>query len=153
MRVLCDTNILIRAHEKSRSPARLLLITLLERGHTLLMSAELTAETAKVLRTPKLMARWGLMEEDVYDYIRFLHMVAETVAADPLIRVPLRDPTDAPILQAAVAGDADIVCTRDEDFFAAETVAFCKALAIEVCTGWELAQRLGILGSFPTALN
>ena len=68
MRILLDTNILVRAHEKATGSARSLLRGLLGQKHTLLISPEMIVEVARVLRYPRLHALYGLTEEQVYQY-------------------------------------------------------------------------------------
>jgi len=53
-------------------------------------------------------------------------------------------PTMSPFCKTAIAGAADLICTLDSDFRDAETVAFCAAAGIEICTDGELSRRLAI---------
>jgi len=142
VRVLCDVNILVRAHERSSGPAREVLLAILTGGHSLLVSAELLIELGRVLRYPRLVELYGLTEEQIYDYIQSLMLLSERVVPDRSILVPMRDPEDIVVLQTALSGDADVICTRDSDFFAPETLEFCRSLGIEVCTDVELARSL-----------
>jgi predicted nucleic acid-binding protein len=54
LRVLLDVNVLVRANERASGPARALLLSLIENGHTLLISSEMLIELAAVLRHPRL---------------------------------------------------------------------------------------------------
>ncbi len=54
----------------------------------------------------------------------------------------MRDPKDIAVLQTAVIGEVDIVCTRDSDFFDPETLVFCATAGIEVCTDQELSRKV-----------
>ena len=54
----------------------------------------------------------------------------------------MRDPKDVVVLHTAVAGEADIICTLDSDFYDQATQVFCAAIEIEVCTGVDLMNRL-----------
>ena len=54
----------------------------------------------------------------------------------------MRDPKDIAVLQTAILGNADVICTLDTDFYAADTQAFCAALGVQVCTDAELVSRL-----------
>jgi hypothetical protein len=54
----------------------------------------------------------------------------------------MRDPKDIAVLQTAVIGEVDIVCTRDSDFFDPETLVFCATAGIEVCTDLELSRKV-----------
>ena len=68
--------------------------------------------------------------------------VSHPVVADYTLPVPIRDPKDVVVLQTAVSGDADVICTLDKDFYDAETIAFCAALGINVCDDRELAEQI-----------
>jgi hypothetical protein len=46
------------------------------------------------------------------------------------------------VLQMAVSGEADVICTLDRDFYADDTLSFCVALGIDVCSDVELAGRI-----------
>jgi predicted nucleic acid-binding protein len=54
----------------------------------------------------------------------------------------LRDATDAPILGTALAGRADILCTRDADLFEERVQRFCAAKGIRLLTELEFLQAL-----------
>ena len=54
----------------------------------------------------------------------------------------MRDPTDIVVLQTAIVGEADVLCTLDTDFYDAHTSAFCSMAGIEVCTDRELSARV-----------
>ena len=142
MRILCDVNILVRANEHSDGPVRGLLLTLLAKGHTLLISREMLVELSRVLRYPRLQALFRLSEEQIYDYVQFLQEVSQPVVPDHTLPVPIRDPDDVVVLQTAVSGEADVICTLDKDFYEAETIAFCAALGIDVSDDLELAARI-----------
>lgn len=142
MRVLLDVNILVRADEKSLGPARALLLTLILQEHVLLLCEEMLSDLARILRHPRMHARYLLTEGQVYDYIQFLRQSCEMVVVDRFLAVPMRDPKDVAVLQTAVSGDADVICTLDSDFHDASTRAFCADLGIEVCGDVELMKRL-----------
>lgn len=99
-------------------------------------------ELAAVLRYPRIQVVYGLTEEQVYAYIQSLREVCEVVTVDDLLPAPIRDPKDVAVLQTAVIGEADVICTRDSDFYAAATRTFCATLGIEVCTDLELVTRI-----------
>ncbi len=142
MRVLLDTNILVRANERSQGPAREILKTLIGQGHTLLISGEMLVELAGVLRYPRLQALYSLTEEQIYNYVQFLREVSVPVVVDRQLSVPIRDPKDVVVLQTAVLGEADIICTLDTDFYAPETQTYCSTLGIQICTDSELFDKL-----------
>jgi putative PIN family toxin of toxin-antitoxin system len=145
LKILLDVNILVRANERSAGPARALLQAVIAR-HTLLLSDEMLSELVRVLRYPRLQAIYHLSDEQIFACVQDLRLAGETVFPNHSLRVPMRDPKDVVVLQTAVAGDADILCTLDSDFFDnPETTAFCEVLGIEVCRDRDLLARLRAL--------
>jgi hypothetical protein len=43
------------------------------------------------------------------------------------LALAMRDEKDIVVLQTALAGEADVICTLDTDFYDPETRAFCSA--------------------------
>ena len=74
-------------------------------------------ELARVLRYPRLLKFYGLTEDMVFDYVTFLRRFSEIVTLDPLVIAPIRDVNDIIVMQTAIIGEAEILCTKDEDFF------------------------------------
>ena len=98
-------------------------------------------ELSRALRYPHLQALYGLSDDQIYHYIQFLQEVCELVVVEQTLNVPIRDPKDIAMLQTAVAGKANIICTRDKDFSAPVTLKFCANVGIEICTDLELLRR------------
>jgi putative PIN family toxin of toxin-antitoxin system len=142
VRVLLDVNILVRANEKSHGPARKLLLDLIARKHVVLTSADILIDLARVLRYPRVQALFGLSEEQIYEYVQFLKEACKIVSINPNWNFPIRDASDAPILRTAVAGEADLICTLDADFYTAEVAAFCSTMGITVLDDLALLHRL-----------
>lgn len=57
-------------------------------------------------------------------------------------RAPLRDPDDLMVLQTAERGEADVLCTQDDDFHDQTILAYCAARGIEVCREQALVEKL-----------
>ena len=142
MRILCDVNVLVKAHDRSRGPTRQLLLELRAEGHVLIVGPEMLVEVARVLRYPRLQAIFGMDDSEIYGYVQFLRQTCVVVFPDPMVPVVMRDPNDTVVLQTAISGRADIICTWDRDFFSEETKEFCALLGIEICTERELADRV-----------
>jgi putative PIN family toxin of toxin-antitoxin system len=106
VRLVLDVNILVRANDRTAGLARDLLRELLQQRWTILISAEMLVELARVLRYPRLQARYNLTEADLYDYIQFLRQAVEIVAPDTSLAVPIRDASDIAVVQTAIAGEA-----------------------------------------------
>jgi putative PIN family toxin of toxin-antitoxin system len=142
LRLVLDTNTLIRAHHRIPSLARRLLRTLLERGNRLILSNEIIAEVTKVLRYPRFQQLYGLTDAELLEYAQFLQSISTLVSLDPRYSAPLRDPYDLIVLQTAELGEADILCTHDDDFYDHTILAYCAARGIEVCDEASLLNRL-----------
>lgn len=143
MRVTPDANVLVRAHPRSRSTGRKLIAALIEGDHTLLLSDEIITETIKVLRYPRLQKRFGMTDEELYDYAQFLREVSQTVILTQSYHAPLRDADDLHVLQTAERGGADVLCTSDKDFHDDPAVlGYCAARGIAVFYEDDLLARL-----------
>ncbi len=142
MRIVLDTTVLVRAGASSHGLARDLLLAIITGKHPLILSNEMLHELAKVLRYPRLMALHGLPEKRIYDFVDFLREAAEIVPLNPLFTAPIRDVNDIVVLQTAVIGEADVICTRDRDFFEPPASAFLKKLGIAVMDDIALIERL-----------
>lgn len=142
MKITPDSTILVRAFDDSGGLARQLLFTILDGDHILVLSGEILAETSRVLRYPRMRARHGMSDSRIYDYVMFLHSVATVVRPDPMLIAPIRDPNDIVVIQTAIIGGAEAICTTDEDFFNDPASAFLQSVNILVLTDAELMRRL-----------
>lgn len=110
--------------------------------HRLLLSNGMLYELARVLRYPRLQAFYYLPESLVFDYINFLRSSSEIVTLNPLVPAPIRDVNDIIVMQTAIIGDADILCTTDEDFFAEPAGEYLSQIGIAVLDDISLIRRL-----------
>ncbi len=127
---------------RSSSQARKLLEELLKQNHLLITSNEILVELTRVLRYPRFQSRYGFTESDLLEYVQFLQDISYVVILEPHFRAPLRDPNDLIVLQTAVKGEAEILCTHDADFYEPITLSYCTARGIEICEEVTLLQRL-----------
>lgn len=142
MKITLDSTILVRAFVFAGGFARALLFSILDGNHVLVLSSEILAETSKVLRYPRMQARHGMPEHRIYDYVMLLQSVAIMVRPDPMLIVPIRDPNDIVVLQTAIIGGAEAICTTDEDFFTPPASKFLQSINISVFTDAELMERV-----------
>jgi putative PIN family toxin of toxin-antitoxin system len=141
VKIVLDTTILVRANEHSQGLARELLTTIVQK-HTLLLSNEMLHELAKVLRYPRLRTFYDLSENLVFDYVNSLRQSSEIVTLDPLVTAPIRDVNDIVVMQTAIIGEADILCTKDDDFFEKPANAYLSEMGIVVLDDISLMHRL-----------
>ena len=142
MRILLDNAILVRASGTRRGLARDLLLQIVESQHLLLLSNEMLYELATVLRYPRMLALHGLSEARVYGCIGLLRHVAEIVVLNPLFTAPIRDATDIIVMQTAIVGEADVLCTRDKDFSEKPAGEYLNKIGITVLDDIALMHRL-----------
>jgi putative PIN family toxin of toxin-antitoxin system len=114
MRIVLDTNILVRAHAKARGPARELLQLIVgSPRHLLIVSPFLLQELERVFSYERVRATAKLTSDEIAEYLDYLvaKRVSEIVFPGPAPRVVLSDPDDDPVVHTAVVGSADVLCT------------------------------------------
>jgi putative PIN family toxin of toxin-antitoxin system len=143
MRIVLDANILVRANTRSRGPARELLdIIRSNSAHVLVLSRQILEEVRRTLLYPRLQVQYRLSEQDIEEHVDLLQrasMVVEPILGELVVRA---DPADDPVVYTAVQGRADVLCTRDKDFYVPEVVAFCRQRGIEIMNDVDLLRQL-----------
>ena len=136
IKVVIDTNIVISAILRDRTPEDVLLFVVEESEFEWIASPEIVAEYVNVLKRPKfklpktLMQQWEAMFEQ---YITVID-VQDDVAFP-------RDPKDAPFLACALAAGAAYLVTGDRDFSEAHKVVDTTVLSVRqfktlICDRW-----------------
>lgn len=110
MKVFLDTNVLVAAVTTSGLCAKLLDLVITE--HTLVVSVIVLEELEEVLSKPRLERPARPRSADFIAFLRQYEGVPRPPAPDPL---PVRDPDDAWIVAAALAGGAELLVTGDRD--------------------------------------
>src|SRR5690349_1552163 len=129
MRIVLDTNILVRANAKARGPARELLQTIVgSPDHTLILSPFLLQELERVFSYERIRSLSRLTDAEIADYLCFLRMasVSELVFPGPAPRIVQSDPDDDPIVHTAVTGRADGLCTLNRHFYGSSLRDYCR---------------------------
>ena len=142
MSVVLDTTILVRAGASPHGLARTLLLTLITAKHPIIFSNEMLHELSRVLRYPRVMALHGLPETKIYEFVEFLRETAEIIPLNPVFTAPIRDVNDLIVLQTAVLGEADVICTIDQDFFQPPASVFLHKVGIAVMDDIALIKQL-----------
>ena len=107
VRVVLDTNVLVSALIHEGKP-RKLLSKLLEK-HTVILSQHLMAEFADVVSRDKFVVK----DFQVDRFLSDLVSMSKIVADNPVFKAVLEDPDDDVVLNAAVAGKADLIVSGD----------------------------------------
>lgn len=141
MRIVLDTNVLVRAFVSARGPAAEVLRRA-TRAHRLLLSPYLLDEVERVLAYPRLRMIARFEPADVERFLNLLIEAGEVFHPAVDTGVPVSDPDDTAILQTAAAGRAEVICTLDRHLLQPEVVAWCQHLGIRVERDVELLRRL-----------
>ena len=142
MRIVLDTNVLIRANPKARGPARELLLKIISGNHVLVTSPFLLQELARVLAYPRIEARWRLRPEEIDEYVQILASASEVVAPAAGVPIVLKDADDDPVLYTAVAGKADVLCTLDAYFYEESVRSFAARMGFSIIDDTALLQQI-----------
>jgi len=109
-----------------------LLSHILSGDHILVLSNEILSELARVLRYPRMVASHGRSEAQIYEFTNRLREISAVVPLNPLTFAPIRDEKDIHVMRTALHGDADVICTRDRDFFEPPASGFLASRGIKV---------------------
>jgi putative PIN family toxin of toxin-antitoxin system len=135
MRIVLDTNILIRANAKAKGPAReLLLLIVNSPEHLLLLSPFLVQELERVFKYGRVQAATKLTDVEVAEYLSYIRAreVSEMVFPGPAPRIVPSHAEDDPVVHTAVVGQAEILCTLNRDYYHASVLEYCKERGVLV---------------------
>jgi putative PIN family toxin of toxin-antitoxin system len=143
MRVVLDTNLIVRAAGQTGLACDLLSLALDER-HTLVMSHSLYAEVEKVLHYPRIRALHGWDDAEIRSFLALLVAGSEQVTVlgyriGPLVGL---DPTDDMVLLTATAGQADFLGTNNRHLFAPDVVRFAAGHGVRILRDVDLIAEL-----------
>ncbi|MCO5185676.1 MAG: putative toxin-antitoxin system toxin component, PIN family [Anaerolineae bacterium] len=113
-RVVVDTNILVSGIIKPSGLTGAVLRQLRDGNFTILYAPVLLDELVDVLNRPRICDKYRIAHEDIKTIVALVMLRGEGVTPDRKISV-CRDPKDDMFLEIAVAGDADVIVSGDED--------------------------------------
>jgi uncharacterized protein len=151
MRVVLDTNVLARAVRGGAGPAAELLAIVMVAPHTFLLSPFLLSELSRVLRYERMRKLHKLDDSQIDAYVQSLQSAALIVnpPGATAAQVVSADPDDDPIVATAVAGQAEVLCTRDRHLRSPVVRAYCSAQGIQILTDIELLALLRVAPGGP----
>ena len=92
MRVVFDSNVLARAHQRAQGPARRALVHVTSGSDTLILSPYILWELERILTYPRLLKRSGLSPGDIAEYLENLAQISHLVTPEHVPGNLLRDP-------------------------------------------------------------
>lgn len=137
MNVLIDTNVLLSAALRNRTPEHVVLFIANHDSWRWLVTPVILREYVEVLRRPK----FGFGEEVLSKWTELLTLRTVNIGNPPSVEFE-RDPKDAPFLAAAIAANVEVVVTGDKDL-----LALRGQLATKFLTATEFAIEFGIEAS------
>jgi len=137
VKVVIDTNVLVSAALKDRSPERVLRFVVEHPEIGWVVSAEILQEYRQVLARPK----FGLSDALLLRWLTLLDAVTTLVDVPDGLDFP-RDRNDAMFLACALATGADFLVTGDRDFEEAQRIAATTIISVSlfersVCDAWN----------------
>ncbi|MCL4835870.1 MAG: putative toxin-antitoxin system toxin component, PIN family [Caldilineaceae bacterium] len=114
MRVVIDTNVLVRALITRKGTPGQLLEKMKTEDFFLVLSEEVFAELTRVLDYPHLCNRYRYTDEQKNRFLLSLRYVAIWVNAQETLRVVTEDESDNRFVELAVAGQARYLVTGDQ---------------------------------------
>jgi putative PIN family toxin of toxin-antitoxin system len=142
MRIVLDTNVLVRATGTSHGPGREVFVRLLTPPHVIVVSNFLLDELRRVLNYPRVLRMHGLTAEEIEHYVRDVESVAELVDVRGSLFQVRHDPDDDPVVATAVYGRVDALCTLDRHLRRPEVASYCGQFNVRVLTDVELLSEL-----------
>ena len=145
MRIVLDTNILVRANAKAGGPAReLLQIIVGSPDHVLLLSPFLLQELERVFSYERVRISSRLTDEEIAEYLSYLRAkdVSEVVFPGPAPRVVPSDPDDDPVVHTAVIGRADALCTLNRDLYNSAVLDYCRERGVLIASDVDMLRLL-----------
>ena len=145
MRIVLDTNILVRANAKAKGPARELLQLIIHSPeHVLLLSPFLLRELERVFSYERVRASTKLTDLEVTEYLSYLRAkeVSQLVFPGPAPRVVPSDPDDDPVVHTAVVGQADALCTLNRHFYEPTVLDYCRERGVFITSDVDFLNLL-----------
>ncbi len=110
MKIVLDTNIYIAAGLHDGFSAYIVEVITESSEFTIIISEEILIELDQKLKN-----KFNWLQEDIDRYIKGLTKICELIKIGEKVNIVTRDPDDNKILECALAGNADLIVTLDQD--------------------------------------
>ena len=114
MRAVVDTGVLVSALIRPQGMIGDVLRALRDGRFIPIYSTPMVVEIIDVLSRPKFRAKYHMQPDDMIALVNLLRLRGELVIPEQEITA-CRDPKDNKFLEAALAGNADVIVTGDDD--------------------------------------
>lgn len=138
MRIVFDTNVLVRAHPAGTGSAHRAVWHTIHGGHILITSHYILTELERVLSYPRIQKSFHISAPVAGEYLSLLLRLSEIFTPTAIPDGLLRDQKDAPIIGTALSGNAKILCTGDADLFDTRIASFCAENGLQILTDAQL---------------
>jgi len=138
VRIVLDTNVLVRAAANEQGLAGKLLQEIVSGPHVLVSSPYILSEVARVLNYARLQARWHWARQRSESSSAAWAMSRRLCLTTTPDRIVLADPDDDPVVQTAALGGVDVLCTRDAHLLDRAVVEYCAGQGIQVMNDIDL---------------
>lgn len=115
LRVVVDTNVFISSMLRRNTPPFHVVRMWVEHRFEIVWSQKQVDEILDVATRPQIERRLTLTAEEIAHILRTVRLAPTIQVPDRVRDIDVRDPSDMPILAAAIAGDADYLVTGDDD--------------------------------------
>lgn len=137
MRIVFDTNVLIRVFLNPHGAAAALLDLLRPPHHDIVLSDGILIELRRVLEYPRVRSLHGKSDTQVEHFLGSLR--TRGVLVVPAVGVSVTsDPDDNQIIATAIAGSAAVLCTLDHHLRKQSVIDYCARHGIDVMTDSQL---------------
>ena len=117
VRAVVDTSVLVRAAIRPHGTVGPVLLRLRQGGYTLLYARPLLEELVDVLNRPRIREKYRVTDGDIQTVVGLMLLRGEAVTPTERITA-CRDPKDNKFLEVAVAGEANVLVSGDQDLLA-----------------------------------
>jgi putative PIN family toxin of toxin-antitoxin system len=144
MRVVLDTNLVVRAARPGNNLGRAILVEAMSERHTLVLSNSLYFEVYKVMLYDNARKIHGLDDSMILQFLEASAEGSVAVSTKPLGPGPLiaADPCDDHVLLTAIAGKAKVLGTNNRHFFSADVTQIALRHGIAILRDVELINAL-----------